>query len=260
MEDITKKCDTYQLIKRALNSRDTYAELEVGVAVFIKHISSNSYICTYNSKTKHKYVVTFKENGFLFAKRVMSNGNLSSSLVCLATDFPSCRYELEVDDGYLDSLLLDTEYDAAKETKEIAKKKTKATSINNKNRLIFSEAQNAYAHLKAFNKGDIIWECETSFGNNITKYQVDTIEHYALDPKQMGYKMWNGRMSNVSHVFHIDEKFKTGVIVTLSVLETELSYANTKKVYFYNLTKNEKYKYYNECYYKVKPTKVEDIV
>jgi hypothetical protein len=255
-------CDNYKLVKRIMQSCEDYAEFEIGLAVYIKRKKDNNYIGTgySNTEPKHKFIIMYKDGGFLFAKRIIASGNPGAQITCITIEFPSDVYELEVDSDYLDSMLLDTEYDATAGAKDLAKKKMQATKINNRHKIQFNTPIESYHFLNNMKQGDIVWGCETSFGNQITKYQVASVETYLLDPRQKAYRGWSGKMLNHPHETYLSEGFTQGILIELSVLESENKYTGSKKVYFYNITQNEKYKHSNTCIYRNKPTKPEEIV
>jgi hypothetical protein len=263
-EDLKRanSCDNYKLAKRIMQSCEDHSEYEVGGAVFIKHKRDNTYAGSgYGALLeKYKYIIVHKDGGFLFAKRILATGKPGVQITCLTIEFPSDSYDLEVDEDFLDSVLLDTDYDPASNAKSLAKKKEKASRINNKNRINFALPIGAWHYLNNLQKGEFLWGAETSFGNQITKYEVSSVEQYVPDPKQQVYRSWKGTESPQAHRSHINENLLTGVRVTLIVAESENKYTNGKTLYFYHITNNDKYRNCSVPLYTVKPTKAEDII
>ena len=269
MEDLSAEdlkrvnsCDNYKLVKRIMKSCEDHSEYEVGGAVFIKHKKGDTYVGSgYGALVeKYKYIIVHKDGGFLFAKRILATGKPGVQITCLTIEFSSDIYDLEVDEDFLDSVLLDTDYDPASNAKNLAKKKEKASRVNSKNRIIFNHAITAFNYLNTLKKGDIIWGAETSFGNQITKYEVNSIEQYILDPNQRGYRGWRGQESAHPHESYIKEGLAIGLKVTLTVVDSENKYTNGTTLYFYSLTNNDKYRSNGKTLYSIKPTKAEDII
>jgi hypothetical protein len=269
MEDLSAEdlkrvnsCDNYKLVKQIMKSCEDYCEYEVGSAVFIKSKNNNTYVGSGggNLSEKYKYIIVHKDGGFLFAKRVLASGKPGVQITCLTIDFCSNKYELEADEDYIDSVLLDTNYDPTSNAKDLAKKKEKASRVNTKNRIIFNHAITAYNYLNALKKGDIIWGAETSFGNQVTKYEVATIEQYALDPSQHAYRGWTGQEIAHPHQSYIKEGLSIGLKVMLTVIDSENKYTSGTTLYFYSLVNSDKYRSSGKALYSVKPTKAEDVI
>ena len=262
-EDLKRayNCDNYKLAKRIMKSCDDYSEYEVGGAVYVKTKKGDTYVGSgYGALLeRYKYIIVHKDGGFLFAKRVLATGKPGVQITCLTIDFPSDSYDIEVDEDFLDSVLLDTDYDPTSNAKTLAKKKEKASRLNSKNRVIFSHPAAAWNYLNNLQKGEILWGAETSFGNQITKYEVTDIEQYVPDPKQQAYRSWRGSESSHAHASHIKEGLLTGIKVILSVIESENKYTSTKTLYFYNITNSDRYRT-SSLLYTVKPSKPEDII
>ena len=263
-----KHCEHYSFVKKIMKSYEDYNDYEVGTAVYIKETYNGSirYVGTgWNNKgIKSKYVIIHKDKGFLFAKRILASGKPSVEVTCLTIGYPSASFELEIDGDLIDAMLLDTieEYDPTTDAKALAKKKSKASRINTKNRIIFDRETDAYNFLKSLKIGDNIWDANTSFGHMITKYEVIKTEEYKIDksikPRYNGY---NSGYYQDPHSSHTNKGFDKGFIVELRTVETEYSYnRGDKKLYFYNITNKEDCRSYRYAtYYTVKPIKPEDV-
>lgn len=262
------ECEGYKSSKRIIKSCEDYSDYEVGTAVFIKENRKNgeSYFIGqgYNSnEPKHKYIIIHKDNGFIFAKRIIASGKPGVLVSCLTIEYPSDRYELIVDGDYLDAMLLDTveSYDPTSEAKELAKKKSKASRINSKNRIMFNTPETAYAYLHTLKIGDEMWDSSTSYGNYITKYKVIKVEQYDLDIKQKESSGYRGRIYCHPHATYTNAKLPKGIKVEITQVESEYNFQTSNKtIYFYNLCNQDTYKDYIATYYSKKPTKAEDIV
>lgn len=263
-------CDGYRSSKRIMKSFADYSEYEVGTAVFIKENLKNGTTCYvgagYNNlHPRDKYIIIHKDEGFIFAKRIIASGKPGTLIVCLTIEYPSDRYELEVDGDYLDAMLLDTvdSYDPTATAKDLAKKKNKASRTNNKNRIIFDTPLAAYNYISNLKIGDELWGADYSYGTGTRKYKVSDIKTYDLDKTQQartGYGYGN-YSSGHRHGSYLKEKLPKGIEVTLQVVENENKYGSSdRNIHFYSVLSTDDYKYSVEILYSKRPLKPEDVV
>ena len=70
--------DFYSTAKEIIKSCEDYKDYETGCAILIKRIgkdSNNSYVNTdYRSNVPQKYIIIHNDNGFIFAKKIISTG------------------------------------------------------------------------------------------------------------------------------------------------------------------------------------------
>lgn len=263
------KCDYYRSTQIIMKSVEEYKHFEVGTAVLIKHKSSNNFLSNGSwhnnaNSTPSKYLIIENDNGFVFAKRIISSGEPGKTVQCLTIEYSTDNYEIVTDEDYLDSLLLDEEYDPTTSAKEEKKKKGKASRTNNKYRVRFKEPFDAYAYIKGLKKGDKLWSAWTTFGDGITEYEVKEIQTYALTPKPPAqrsyYSRYNRNYGDANQSF-IDEGFAIGVKVILKELSNESGYISHRdsEVYFYNVCQKEDYKHSSKMLYTRKPIKPQDV-
>jgi hypothetical protein len=260
-------CNGYRSSKRIMKSFADYSEYEVGTAVFIKENLKNGTTCyvgaDYNNiHPRDKYIIIHKDEGFIFAKRIIACGKPGTLVVCLTIDYPSDRYELEVDGDYLDAMLLDTvdSYDPTATAKDLIKKKNKASRTNNKNRIIFDTALAAYNYIANLKIGDELWGADYSYGTGTRKYVVSNIKIYDLDKTQQAR---TGYGCSHKHGSYLKEKLPKGIEVTLQVIENENRYGSSsdRNIHFYSImSTGDDYKYSAEILYNKRPLKPEDVI
>lgn len=263
------ECDGYKSSKRIMKSFADYSEYEVGTAVFIKENSlkrGTSYVGAGhdNSHPRDKYIIIHKDGGFIFAKRIIASGKPGAPVTCLTIEYPSDRYELEVDGDYLDAILLDTvdSYDPTATAKDLAKKKNKASRTNNKNRIIFDTPLAAYNYISNLKIGDELWGADYSYGTGTRKYKVSDIKTYDLDKTQQARTYSYGNYSSGHrHGSYLKEKLPKGIEVTLQVVENENKYGSSdRNIHFYSVLNTDDYKYSMKILYNKKPIKPEDVI
>ena len=259
-------CDDYKSTKLIMETYEQNKDFEVGTAVYIREKwhedRTNKYVGMSYTGTEpaHKFIIVHKDDGFLFAKRVLASGNIGVEITCLTIRYTHVNYELVVDGDYLDSMLLDTDYDPMSGAKELAKKKGKASRLNGKNRILFNSPVAAYNYVNSLKKGDVLYDAYTSFGTGWSKYEVVGITKEVPDKAKAN--RYNYRNYVDPHQSALDEKFSHVVKVTYREVENEngrvSSYDNT--MYFYNLVNSPTYKNDLKTLYNTKPIKAEDIV
>jgi hypothetical protein len=259
-------CDDYQSTKRIMRSCEAYRDHEVGTAVYIKENFPNQTVTSYvgqgyqNKEPAHKFIIIENDAGFVFAKRILASGKPGVEVTCLSIRYPSDCYELVVDSDYLDSMLLDTDYDPTSAAKDLARRKGKASRDNNKLRIMFDTPKEAYDYLNNLKIGDNVWGAETTFGSNITKYKVSEINRFPLNPMERTYqRSWMPYEQPNVHVHSIKEGLPQGIKVRFEVQESDTRYTYAQDVYFYNICKKVEYKDSSTTLYNRKPFKPEDI-
>jgi len=267
------RCDEYLRTKRILKSINDFKDYEIGTAIYIKHIGTNNFVSsggfwnTAPNKPPYKYLIIENDDGFIFAKRILGTGALGAEVKCLTTDFNSDSFELVTDEDYLDAMLLDQEYDPAAKEKEYLKKKNKTSRTNEKYRLNFDKALDAYTYLTTVKKGDILWEASTTFGDYMTKYEVEDIEVFKPDPNERSYRYYghSSRQYGDKHESHLKEGFSIGLRVILkdvTPLDENYTYHRSNKdLMFYNICKSKcGYTHSSILIYNKKPLTPEDTI
>lgn len=251
-----RECDFYLKAKKIIQSAEDYREHEVGSAIFVVNKKSGKRVGQeYDAKaTPDKYIVIENDNGFIFAKRINANGKPGVAISCLTIQYSSKHYELQVDDGYIESMLLDTQdkYDPASEAKALAKRKNKASRDNAKNRIIFDTIPEAYAFLSVAKVGDVIWESSYSYGTRVTQYTVDAIENRPAVKNHNPY-----RYSTHDNAY-VDSGYTNVVILKLAMSPSTNAngYGYNKGISYKDICSTERSGYF---YYKTKPVSPEDL-
>lgn len=252
--DRINACDNYQLCKKIIQSQNDYREYEVGSAVFIRRKYDNKLVgIGYdNSGSPDKYIIIENDDGFLFAKKINANGKPGVAITCLTIDYSSDSYTLQVDDEYVEAMLLENEagYDPTSSAKDLARRKSKATRENHKKRLVFDTDVEAYAHINSLTQGHKIWMADYSYGGGITEYEVESIDKR---PAQAGSN--NGWSRSYGDRDYTDKGFAQVVIVNLKVVSSQNNYSYNRKLEFKHISK-ESYPY---MYFSSKPVSPEDI-
>jgi hypothetical protein len=220
-----KNCDFYQKAKQIIKSAQDYKDYEIGSAIFVLHKSSNKMVCSdYEGKFPEKFVIVQNDDGFLFVKRINANGKPGVAITCVTIDYPSEHYELRVDDGYVEAMLLDTQdqYDPASDAKNLAKRKNKASRENGKMRVLFDTGIEAYNYLKTISIGDVFYSSDYSYGYGVTEYKVDSIDKR---PAKGSNGSWSYRSD--------DDYLAMGVS---EVIEVKLKAISSTSKYMYDKT------------------------
>lgn len=248
-------CDFYLKAKEVIQSAIDYREYEVGSAVFIARKDTGKVLSSdYEGLHPEKYIIVENDEGFIFVKRIKVDGKPGAAITCLTIDYPSERYELRVDDGYVEAMLLDTQdkYDPSADVKELAKRKNKAARENSKKRLVFETAVEAYNFVKTLKIGDTLYSTEYTYGGSITEYTVDTID---VRPAVAGTGSgWSRRHGDDDY---ISEGFTEVVAVNLKVKSSTARYSYARTLTFKQLAKTHQALY--NFYYQTKPASPEDM-
>lgn len=258
-------CDDYRSTQRIMKSVIAYKDFEVGTAVHIKRKSDDKFITPdwKGKKPPTKYLIVENDNGFVFAKRIISTGKPGLEITCLTIRYSSESYNLVTDEDYLDALLLDEtdSYDPAAKEKEYQKKKGKASRTNNKTRLKYKEPFDAYNHLKGLKKGDLLYTAWDTFGGGTDEYKVKEVITFKPDAhKKSRYGRWGRNDYGDAHESHIKEGFAIGIKVVLENTQQTSTYRQSdKELYFYNVCSKKDYKGSSRLWYTKKPIAPEDI-
>jgi hypothetical protein len=245
-------CDFYAKAKEVIKSVNEYKDFEVGAAVHIVRKHDGKMVSSdYEGKFPEKYIIVHNDDGFLFVKRVNANGKPGVAITCVTIDYPSDSYELRVDNGYVESMLLDTQdtYDPLADAKDMVKRKGKASRLNAKKRLLFDTAVEAYAYLKKAKVGDKFWTSDYAYGGGIQEYTVKSIEVRPAAKTQASPNGW-GRSYNQDHYYEA-HNFPEVVKVELKVVDSGKRYSYDKTLEFTNISKENSGNYY--FYYAEKP-------
>jgi len=253
--DRINNCDFFSKAKEVIQSTVDYKEFEVGAAVYIKRKYDNKMISSdYEGKMPEKYIIVQNDNGFVFAKRINANGKPGVAVTCLTIDYGSHAYELQVDDGYIESMLLDTQdsYDPLADAKGLMKKKNKAARDNSKNRVIFDTSAEAYAFLKTVQVGDVFYTSDYLYGTGVTEYKVSDIEKR---PAVAG--SGSGWSRNYGDQEYIKNGFKEVIVVNMAVVTSTRRYSYNEKLEYRKIAKDgSPYTFF----YRTRPTSPDDIV
>jgi DNA-binding transcriptional ArsR family regulator len=218
-------CEFYAQAKRVIRSMEDYRNVNVGEVYSIFYLrddKSKRYISSHGSSTKDKYLVISKDDGFIFAKRLNSNGGTGKDVICLTIRFPSPSYTMELDGEQAEAIIFSQEesFDPFRQGRELKRKKDKARSENKKIVAKFKSAALAYKTITTLKVGDNIWDTKTAFGQGTVKWEVSKIESRPVDKTPV--KDWNGHVyahgNTQSDQEHNKENISMVVIVTIKVV------------------------------------------
>jgi hypothetical protein len=247
-----KNTDGYIISKHIMAAFDAYKDLNVGEVYLIKDNNRNSYVTrNYGSSRPDKFMIFYKDGGFIFVKRINSNGKLGKEVVCLTTRFMPHEYTIEPDPNFVDAIIFGDEagYDPSKEAKEYKNKKNKARIHNNKNLILYDDSKDAKETLDKYIVGDLLWDCKTSYGEGVVEWEVVDVEKRKVDKTPIniyGPKVVYG----TTNIDQIHNKFgiEDVTILTLSAKDLPKSrrwIGRKRKITFIELMKGFRYKYYN---------------
>jgi hypothetical protein len=185
----------YAHAKKIMKSFEEYAHVNVGEVYSIAYSnSSNKLVYVGIGKSRDKYMVINKDNGFIFAKRIKSDGQLGKSVVCLTIRFPQPQYLIELDSAQAESIIFDTEdsYDPFKDGKDLSRKKSKARRLNKSKVIKHNTEEEALAFVSSLKIGDTLYDAATTFGEGIVCWTVSSIEKRDVDKTPQ--KDWNGKV------------------------------------------------------------------
>ena len=261
-EDIKKinNCDFYKQTKTIMKSCEDYQFHEVGTVVQIKYKQDGQVRYVSGGDRPYRYLIINKDEGFIFAKRIISTGQPGEYVSCLTIEYPSNYYEIEVEPNMADAMLLDIDYDPLKEEKDYKAKKAKASRMNARKRLEFNSPQEAYDFIKTMKVGDTYYTADTSFGSIQSTYVVKEIKTRPV----VGYDPNSKWLSDNPRLYGVNN-FKDVVQVILTCTTTEHKWSKYDiTLDFYRLINkrigDENYNYKYITLYKEKPVKVTDII
>jgi hypothetical protein len=266
-----QKCSNYKAAKNILHTHRSHAELKLGEVYLIKYKRRSSdehytYVSRgYGVEKPDKYFVFhIDEEGFVFVKRINSDGRLGKEIRCLTTEFAQPKYQIEPDPEYVEHIIFQTEedYDPAREEKELKKKKTRARKENQPKRAEFDTAAEAHAYLKTLKVGDKIYDCKASHGEGVMEWTVTKIETRPVDKTQKAD--WNNNIyyGNTPH----DRKHNQHNLTEFVMLDIVCNHDRPKvrrwvgtnrRVIFDSFLKRKGKRY--GIYYHTMPTTVEDV-
>jgi hypothetical protein len=196
-EDVKRinNAEFYQHAKTIMKSFEEYQHVNVGEVYSIlykNHSDKLQYIS--RGRTKDKYMIVHKDDGFVFAKRIKSDGSLSKNVVCLTVRYPQPNYSVELDAEQAEAIIFQDEasFDPFKEGKDLAKKKNKARKINKSKIKVYSLVADALSFVSNLKTGDVLFDAGTAFGEGIVEWKVTSIEKRAVDVTPQ--TDWNGRV------------------------------------------------------------------
>jgi hypothetical protein len=186
--------DYYLQTKRTMKSHEEYKYVNVGEVYSISYVSNGKISFISRGKAKDRFMVIHKDDGFIFAKRIKSDGALSKDVVCLTIRFPQPDYTIELDAEQAEAIIFQTEdkYDPFKEGKDLSKKKNKARRLNSAKLTTFDLLSDAVNFVRNLNVGDALYDSGTAFGEGIVEWKVVSIETRAVD--RTPCTDWNNRV------------------------------------------------------------------
>lgn len=239
----------YKWAKRVYESHNNYREVSVGEVYKIKRLNyKDLFVCNYG-KAHTKFYIISKDDGFVFAKRISSNGKLGKQVICLTVDYPlGSDYELVPDDAYVESMLLDTEYDFSKEGKSMMKRKNKARAHNKKLFVTKYTPKDAKDFIDSLSVGDFLWDSHTKFGEGLAEWQVIDIEKRKTDqtfaqPRHTWETAHKFRGATPQDRAHNQYNFSNTTIVTIKPrpLDGKRRSAQAKNIIFTDFLNTEKW-------------------
>lgn len=177
-EDLNRinKCDNYLYIKSIMESCTYYSEVQIGDVLLIKSKSRNKYV-TGTTKSPTKFLIISKDEGFVFAKRITSNGKLGVEVICLTISYPASGYTVEVDPDMCESIIMQDEsaYDPFEANKQLAKIRSKVKKINYNKHIHLAKPQDAQDYMSNIKVGDVFHTCSNFLGEMVITWSVAEI-------------------------------------------------------------------------------------
>jgi hypothetical protein len=174
----------YSNAKTIMRSFEEYRHVNIGEVYSILYRNhSDKLVYISRGKSKDKYMVIHKDDGFAFAKRINSDGSLSKNVICLTIRYPQPYYSVELDSEQAEAIIFQNEesFDPFKQGKELAKKKNKARKLNKIKVITHNTAQDALTFISNLKMGDTLFDAGTTFGEGVVEWKVVNIERRALD-------------------------------------------------------------------------------
>jgi hypothetical protein len=192
-----KNCEYYLRSKQIMKNAEAYKGLSLGEVYYIKYKDyggDESYITAGYGNEPAKYIVFHKDEGFVFVKRIISNGKLGKEVTCLTTTYNAGEYWLEADPDYVNSILLEDEggYDPLAASKKLSSNKNKARRRNKKLEIAYGTHKEAHEYAKTIKVGDLIYNAETTYGSDLVSWEVTSIEKRPADQIRNGTNSYYG--------------------------------------------------------------------
>jgi hypothetical protein len=183
-EDLSRinKCDNYKYVKAIMQSCDAYCNFKVGEVLLIKNTIHDAYV-TGVTKLPTKFIIVHKDDGFIFAKRITSNGKLGVEIICLTIYYPSSDWSAEVDPDMCESIIMQSEdhYDPFKVNKDISKLRKKIKKINMDKFVRFDKPVDAHNYISKIKVNDIFHTCSSFLGDEAITWRVSSISTRNVD-------------------------------------------------------------------------------
>lgn len=259
--------DFYLHAKKIMKSFENYQPIQVGEVYsvsYTNHENKIKYVARGGSSSKKdKFIVIYKDDGFIFAKRINANGDLSKEVICLTIRYPSESYSLELDSDQAESIIFQDEksFDPFKQGKELSKKKNKARRFNKSKIITYESAQDAFNFVSSLKVGDRLFDTSTTFGEGIVQWEVTSINNRATDKTpQMD---WNNKVYTYGKT-DVDQKhnkngFDNLISVEISMVgEAPLNrkwIAKRRDICFVDFVTSVKYR----DYYSSRPTTIDEV-
>lgn len=242
-EDKINYCDFYVKSKAIIKAAEEHKLIELGTAYMLsyKDWEKKDRILG-GDEHPDKYVIIKNDEGFLFAKRIISGGVLGKQITCLTIEHLAREYTLIPDPSHVDAILLDDEanYDVTADAKSLASRKNKSRRINEKKRFTATTEDEILKELKDYKVGDKFWSSSMAYCDKIEEWEIT-------------------KVTSVPCGYYRSSNFKKNMI------EFHVKNTDPKSYYHSGTTKNSdefvrSTNSYNRLYYKIKPTKLEDVI
>ena len=159
-------------LKRLLKNMDEQKAFSIDDVLVKRDRKSGSIMM--NGGNPKRWIVSHKdEDGLIYARRILISGKLGSMLTCLTVDWTS-TYTYDIDPGYIDNVLLDTEdaYNPFDEARRQSNMKAKVRAENKKKKANVT-------YFKGLNVGDKLWTSGNMLGDNIIEWSIIKISNIA---------------------------------------------------------------------------------
>ena len=189
-----KDSEFYEHAKRIMRSHEFYINVNVGEVYSVSYLNSeNKSIYISSGRVKDKFMIIHKDAGFVFGKKIRSDGTLGKHVICLTIRFPAPSYSLELDSAQAEAIIFQSEdaYDPFREGKDLSKKKNKARRLNKLKVVVKNTVEEAVKFVSSLNVGDILYDAETTFGSGIISWRVKSIDRRPVDKSPQ--KDWSGK-------------------------------------------------------------------
>ena len=268
--DLTKEdtdrindCDFYAHAKNIMKSFEEYSHVSVGEVysiIYRNHADKTTYVS--RGKNKDKYLVIHKDEGFIFAKRIKSDGKLSKNVVCLTIRFPQPTYSIELDSEQAEAIIFQDEngFDPFKEGRDLSKKKNKARRLNNQKVITYNTVAEAFAFISTLKYGDTLYDAGTHFGEGIVEWKVTLVQKRPVDKTpQRDYRgVVHGYGRTSCDQRHNHSQLEECVLITLETVgeipQSRKWISKTKEIYFSEFL-SERYR----NWYSSKPVSIEEV-